>query len=762
VWHRSFLKKILLLAVLLSVVLVPASLLLAERRIPSDTLDGDASAILEATRFTSNQYTQTDDETVVDSSLTIPGTFSLVGETDALQLFAESPNGAIRVVNKEDGYVYGSSFDAANVPIPYFNTTWEGIVNSAAVIEYYSYNDTNGAYIVNEESFYTSPLTTMDYRTIDDGYELAVFYGESSIGLTIRVYVEGIYLHVEVPAESITEGDAFKLRSVKCFPFLGSVFGDSIPGYVFVPDGSGALIRYKPIDAVTEIYEFNYYGSDTGILRTGVDEAMLNFPVYGMIHGVRQHGFVQIIENGDAFATLVVSPAKNNLKYYYSYNKFVYRNTYRSPSSKADAASGAGQQVIEAGRNSCDVAVVYAFLAGDDADYVGMANGYQDYLVGQNADFGRAPAVGVVPALIELIGAEPSPGFLFDEMRVMTSYAGAGRILSELATTIPALTVVYKGWSDGGYSAGGVDYDRREAALGTQAELLELIETYNQGPNALLLFTDFLRVSDAGSYSVYRDVSQRIDTSLHTAFGIERTWYYLSPTRSVMYLDRAVDTLLGWGATELALGSIGYLLYSDYRDTADAVDRAEAIALYRTALADGSMDFSVYRANAYLLAYANRYLSVPTTSSGYAIYTDTVPFAAILLAGVMEAYGPYANFFANRTEETLRSIDYGLLPSFILTEASAYLLNDTELASLYSSSYDTWREAVGDIYGSVASALSTFYGSRVVSRRVPAPGIVMTSYDNGVTVYVNYTGSDYLAGLLTIPAQSFEAVIPDA
>ena len=759
-WHRSLTKKLSLAAILLSAAFVSGAILAADRRVPADTLDG-GSAVLEATRFTSNQYTQTDDESVVDSSLTIPGTFALVGETDALQLYAESPNGAIRVVNKADGYVYGSSFDAALVPIPYFNTTWEGIVNSAAVIEYYSYNDTNGAYIVNEESFYTSPLTTMDYHPVDGGYELSVVYGESSIGLTIRVYVEGNYLHVEVPAESITEGDAFKLRSVKCFPFLGSVFGDSIPGYVFVPDGSGALIRYKPIDAVTDIYEFNYYGSDTGILRAAVEEPSINFPVTGMVHGIRQHGFVQIIEDGDAFATLVVSPAKNNLKYYYSYNKFVYRGTYRSPSSKADAASGAGQQVIEAGRNSCDVSVVYAFLSGEDADYVGMANAYQDYLVDVSGVARNTTTPGLVPALIELVGAEKSPGFLFDETVVMTSYAAAGAILSDLAAAIPALTVVYKGWSEGGYSAGGARYDRREAALGTQAELLDLIETYNRGNNALMLYADFVRVSDAGSYNVYRDVAQRIDTSLHTAQGLLRTWNYLSPARSATYLGGASERLAGWGASELALGSIGYLLYSDFRDAAVPVDRAEALAIYREALAEGAMKHSVYRANAYLLAYANRYLAVPTTTSGFTIYTDTVPFVAILLAGLMEAYGPYANFFANRTEETLRSIDYGLLPSFILTEASAYRLNETELASLYSSSYDTWGDTVRDIYAEVSDVLSAFYGSRVASRRVPAPGVVATLYANGVTVYVNYTGSDYVEGPLTVPAQSSEAVIPD-
>lgn len=749
------------LLVLLLAAFVPLTVVFGRGgiRVPSDSLS-EAADPLGDTLFESNRYTQTDDLSVVDNYTDIPSTFELVGESDSIALYAESPNGAIRVVNKEDGFVYGSSFAAAGVPIPYFNELWEGIIASACVIEYYSTTE-SGAVQTTTESFYTSGETTLEFSRIDNGFQLAVHYGLSGVGLLLRVFVDGEYLRVQIPAESVTETGDYPLKSVMCYPFLGAVYGNSVPGYIFVPDGSGALIRYQEINALTDICEFPYYGLDSGLVRGADVSPDFNFPISGMILGIRQHGFVQIVADGDAFATLVVSPAKNNLKYYYTYNRFVYRSTYLAPGTQAAAASGTGQQVIEEERNSCNVSLVYDFLAGDQADYVGMANAYQDYLRGMGALSDISLSEGVVPALVELIGAEKTEGFLFESLQVMTTYAQAEAILSDLSESIPAITAVYKGWSKGGWSGGGTKYVSVESALGTKAQLESLLAEFNAGDDSFSLYADFVSVSESGSYSAYRDVSQRIDSSLAEFTGVSKTWYLLSPLRTASLLEAAEKSLSGWGAENLTLGSVGYRLFSDYKDSADSIDRAEAQKIYGEALASSGEKWSLYRVNAYLLAYAGRDLAVPTTHSGYSAYTDTVPFVSILLAGAMEAYGPYANFFADRTAETLVLIDFGLLPSFILTEESAYALNDTELASLCSSSYDTWKETVVSLYGTVASALSEFYGERVVSRTVPSAGVTETLYANGTLVIVNHTSETWSGGDYTVAARSFE-VIPDA
>ncbi|HOW38769.1 MAG TPA: DUF5696 domain-containing protein, partial [Bacillota bacterium] len=419
----------------------------------------------------------------------------------------------------------------------------------------------------------------------------------------------------------------------------------------------------------------------------------------------------------------------------YSYNKFIYRNLYLAPTSQSGAASGAGQQVIEPIRNSCEVSLVYDFLSGAAADYVGMANAYQDHLRSQGVLDNIETAV-TPPMLVELLGAERAEGFLWDEVRTMTTFAQAETILSDLQEFLPAMRVVYKGWSQGGFSGAGLDYARPESTLGTRKELLSLLERYDTGTSTLRLYADLATVGASGRHNPYRDVSQRIDSSLASFPGLTETGYSVAPRRTAALLADLALRMEEWGAEGMALGSIGYRLFSDYKETQDPLDRAEVIALYRQALSSLGVKTAIYRANAYLLAYTDQYLAVPTTHSGYQIYTDSVPFVSILLAGTMEMFGPYVNFFANRVAETLRLVDYGLLPSVILTEASAYLLNDTELGGLYSSSYSTWKPVIAEMWNTMDPALRATFGKRVVSRMVPLPGVVRTVYADGTEIIV--------------------------
>ncbi|MDD3477319.1 MAG: DUF5696 domain-containing protein, partial [Candidatus Izemoplasmatales bacterium] len=310
------------------------------------------SSSLDDTYLSSNQFTQADDLSVVDNFLNVPVSYILVGDNAYYSLYMEEGSYAIRILNKADGFIYGSSISTKDQDLEYFNTTWEGIVNSAVTIKYYSYNDTTGVYTSIEESFLKSASSSSTYELVDNGFLAHLYFGDSGISLDLLVYLSDNALVVEIPNDSIQDGETYKLRSIKTYPFLGAVFGDSIPGYIFVPDGSGALIRYQAIDVQTDIYEFRYFGQDDAVQTAISNQAILSFPVSGMVQGINQHGFLAIVEDGAAHASLVVSPAKNNLKYYYTYNEFLYRSLYQTPLSESQAASGTGRLVIEDAINS--------------------------------------------------------------------------------------------------------------------------------------------------------------------------------------------------------------------------------------------------------------------------------------------------------------------------------------------------------------------------------------------------------------------------
>lgn len=714
--------------------------------------------LLDETYLSSNQFTQADDLSVVDNFLDIPDSYLKVGENDSYILYMEEDSYAIRVLNKIDGFVYGSSISTKDENLDYFNTTWEGIVNSCVTIEYYSYNESTGIYTTVEESFLKSSESTSIYKNIDNGFEVKLNFGESSISLTLRVFLDNDYLVVEIPNDSIIEGNTFKLRSIKTYPFLGAVYGNSIPGYILVPDGSGALIRYQDIDVNKNIYEFRYYGQDNSIQNALDREAILSFPVSGTVLGINQHGFMSIVEDGAEFASLVVSPAKRNLRYYYSYNEFVYRNLYQTPLSESDVKSNSGRLVIEDNINSCNVILKYKFLAGTEANYVGIANNYREYLLKNNLVVDSVDDSSIVSIFLDVIGSETKNGFIFDEYLKMTSLIDLKNILEDLNNKAIKPKVVYKGFSSDGLTSSGIVAGSVTGRLGSKSELTSLIDYTNKNDIDLYFYFNPMMVYEDASFSLYKDIARRINQNLYKEKGFTKDKYFITPQRVQEVLGESINNLILQNINKFAIGNIGNTLYSDYSDKSNSVDRSEAIDIYQTMLQNIDQNMMIYQSNFYLLRYTDSYLLMPMTSSRYRIYTDTVPFSSYVLSGLMDVYSPYQNFSSSSRIELLKMVDYGIYPSYILTEKTAYELQNTELQQIYSSSYSTWKTKISSDYDFIYDALDSIVNASVMSRSYEAVGVYKISYSNGVEIYVNYTNDRIIYPGFVIEALSYKVV----
>ncbi|MBI9010101.1 MAG: hypothetical protein JEZ05_08715 [Tenericutes bacterium] len=714
--------------------------------------------LLDETYLSSNQFTQIDDLSVVNNFLDVPATYLQVGESDSYILYMEEESFAIRVLNKVDGFIYGSSISTLDDNLSNFNTTWEGIVNSCVTIKYYSYNKKTGIYTTVEESFLNNPESVASYELIDEGFEANLTFGESDISLTLRVYLDDDYLVVEVPNDSIQEGDTYKLRSLKTYPFLGAVYGNSIPGYIFVPDGSGALIRYQEIDVNKDIYEFRYFGQDNSIQNTLDREPVLAFPVSGMVLGINQHGFISIVEDGAEFASLNVFPAKRNLKYYYTYNEFVYRSLYQTPLSESEAESGSGRLVIQENTNSCNVVLKYMFLDGMDANYVGMANNYQDYLVDNNLVVDNVDDSSFVSIFLDVIGSETKKGFIFDEYLEMTTLSELQVILEELNNQSIKSKVVYKGFTSDGFTSSGLWAGSVSNRLGTKSELNSLINFTENNNIDLYFYFDPMMVYEDASFNLYKDIARRINQNLYQETGFTKDQYYITPERVVEVLGDSINKLIEGNMENFAIGSLGNTLYSDYNDKDNPIDRSEAIDIYQTKLADINQNILMYQNNLYLLRYSDSYLMMPMTSSRYRIYTDTVPFSSYVLSGLLDTYSPYQNFSSSSKVELLKMVDYGVYPSYILTNETAYALQNTELRQIYSSSYNTWKTKIKNDYEFIYKALNSIINAKVISRSYEDIGVYKISYSNGVDIYVNYTNDQITYPGFIIEPLSYKVV----
>lgn len=748
----KLIKKFLMVILIVLTLSVVRTFALGIKTYQSDSIDFKDN-ILDETFLASNQFTQADDLSIVDNFLDIPDTYLLVGENQFYKLYMEEESYAIRVLNKSDGFIYGSSISTYDDNLDNFNTTWEGIVNSCVTLNYYSYDESNGVYITKEESIFRSEDSVTSYTLIENGFRARLYFGESKISLDIIVYLDGEYLRVEVPNDTITESE-FKLRSIKIYPFLGAVYSDDITGYILVPDGSGALVRYKEIDAVTEVYEFNYYGQDNSIKNELDYEPIFSLPVSGMIHGINQHGFISIVESGASFASLVVSPAKKNLKYNYSYNEFTYRSLYQTPLSESDLLNASGRLVISDETNSCNPVLKYKFLSGEQANYVGMANSYQDYLLSNNLIVDRVNESDEISIFLDVIAAETKSGFIFDEYINLTDVSALIGILSELTSLNIDPLVVYKGYNDNGLTSSGLIYDSFNRKLGNLDDLLDFVHD-----NLIDLYfhiDPMLRYSDA-SFSMYNDVSTRINEGLNEYTGFTKDYYYMTPSSVLESITNSVIRLDKLDINNILIDSIGSLLYSDYSD--GVIDREMMIDLLMNELSRLENSILIYQANDYLLKYTDSYLLTPMTSSRYRIYTDTVPFTAYVLSGVLDKYSTYLNFQSASKIELLKLVDYGINPSYLITDESAYALQDTELLQIYSSSFETWKERISSDYLYIYEGLMSIKNAKVVSRTYVQSGVYLVEYDNQVSIYINYTNDLITLESITIEPLNYKVVI---
>ena len=78
------------------------------------------------------------------------------------------------------------------------------------------------------------------------------------------------------------------------------------------------------------------------------DIPQIYLPVYGVVHGARQNGFLTVWRRGDAYASIVATPSLTNNPYNWAAVRFDYRQKYvkninRKEGGRSGCPTGAHQ-----------------------------------------------------------------------------------------------------------------------------------------------------------------------------------------------------------------------------------------------------------------------------------------------------------------------------------------------------------------------------------------------------------------------------------
>ncbi|MGL4337327.1 MAG: DUF5696 domain-containing protein, partial [Turicibacter sp.] len=568
---------------------------------------------------------------------------------------------------------------------------------------------------------------------------------------------------IDIPASSIKEtDDVYKIQSIFLYPFLGATKEQNIPGYLFIPDGSGALMRLEHKNTIaTQPFIKRIYGTDIGMsgvsnnIDTVVDSELISYPVYGVVHNANKNGIVSIIEQGSEYGEINAYPAGITTPYNWVTSRFILRETYFQPANK----KGEGFSINQATPNVFDISIHHILLSGDESNYVGMAKKYREYLTDTGVLEQKEAKEQDIPMHVEFLASDKEKSLIGDKTVLMTTLDDMNTIIGDLnANGMNDLKVVIRGWNKGGATTGTLNHFPFQSEVGSKKEFKEFIQQYNGTQTEIFFYTDYLKGYDGiRGYSMLKDAAQTKAEQLLLDTNGFKPFNYLAPSSTEKFMINDKKQFDKYQIENIAVDTIGNHLYSnDASLTANT--RLESVDIYNRSLTMLGDHLALYKPSAYLWKNVDEYFNIPMGSSNYLSTTDTVPFLQIVLKGSVNFYATPINFVSNPEDYLLNLIDYGAYPTVYLTEEDSITLLHTGSNWLYTSKYDIWKDQIIDMYNRLNKTLKLVEGEVIESREIVADNVVKVTYSNGLSFIINRSDKTFKNDQINVESKSFKVI----
>ena len=686
---------------------------------------------------------------------------SLIAENDHYALYMNEEYLSIIVQDKATGAYMESAVsydDNKN------NATWSAAMRSALVLTViYGITDTQQADLINDE-------VTKDITYTDNGFSAKVYWSKYKFGMTLEVELTEDGVIASVPDESIVEdGEDYFIGTISVYPYLGHSYLDQKEGYMFIPDGNGALIYLEDKEGrFRSGFTSMIYGDDPGFARQSAsnlwqDHNIINdankviAPVFGMAHTSEGIAYLAVVEKGAERASIIANPNGANVDYNRIYARFTERVVFTQYNGNN---SSSAYQTAETGRSHSDLQVHWIFLAGDDANYCGMANAYRAYLL-ERGDLVPS-ADNSYNTRVDFLGSDRESWVVGTSAVVMTTTDDIREIYEDLKKEgVTDLFSVYKGWQKGGIYNLPIGSYKADSKIGGTGDLTSLMEEAENAGIQFYLYNDALRLNPVESSSVFNVVKQinRRRFSESTYKDVYEEFLYLIPSRTGTLLGQFVNSCTKKGVNNLALAGITNTLYSNYYDNV-CYSRHNTAEEYDKIFGQiaGQTDLVMEQPVAYLWKYTDAFLDMPLYTSNYMYEDESIPFMSIVLKGVMPMYSEYVNFEANKQEFFLKMVETGTFPSFYITKESSSDLVNTNSSDIYSSQYDVYRDTMIAYARELAEINAKVEGAYIVSHEIRENNVTVVTYGNGVKIYLNYGSSAVQTDGYTIEGMSIKVV----
>ncbi len=637
--------------------------------------------------------------------------------------------------------------------------------------------DTSAKELATLESYVLKYAPEYSYDDLEEHHEETGYVAKDENPPLFRLALEYTIgedgLEVRLPANGIRfDESTYQLTSISVLPWMGAGrhaltdLGDVSTGYTFIPDGSGALVRFEDVYDAPYNKAGTMYGSDFAYHNlSGQHSEVMRFPVYGVVSNkssiesayvgseivrkekITSEGFVAIITEGDTMASLMTTHGGGNHIFDSVYPSFNPRpfDSYNLADS-INIGKDATWTVTSSRKYTGSYRIKYIMLTNDEAakaagleeyyepSYVGMAKAYQDYLEEQGT-ITRLTDKDVeddIPLYIESFGSiKTADRFLTIPITVdtpLTTFEDITTMYDELSEAgVGNINFRLRGFANGGMKS-TVPYKLKWVeAVGGADGFEQLIEYSKEKDFGLFPDFDFAYINDQQSFdglNLKKHAVRTIDnryTSKRYYDAASQTFendfaLALSPSVYDYFYTKLNENYAKYEPTGISLSTLGSDLNSDF-DEDDPYNREDSKNFTVDLLAKAQENYKVMvdNGNAYTFQNVDYILNMATESSKFMRAGESVPFIGMVLHGYIQTAGTALNMEGDIETALLRAIENGSGLYFIMSYRNTEMLKeDDAYSSYFSVGYETWKEDAIKYYTTVNDVLADLQTSLIV------------------------------------------------
>lgn len=546
----------------------------------------------------------------------------------------------------------------------------------------------------------------------------------------IRVDLSVLYtlrdgsFYVNVSMNNLKLPKGVYLEKVRLMKNFGAYANSGAEDYIFVPDGSGALIMTGVED--TEFKPLN--------LTVYEDNCLVG--AFGMKRG--NGAFLCIIEQGDSIAEIdAYRNGETTLNSVYA--TFNTTEILEENGNKLKKTYGYEYQN--------EIILCYRFLSGKSATYSGMATACRENLI-RNSVLSTKTLEDSTEALPLVVSVQGGYRNEKGKYSVLSNYEQTLSLMMLLkAKGVNNIYLRYNGLYDDANNGSADKFGDFKSKLGTDKEYNDLYSYLNSQKFSLFLETDILTYKYSGNGAKSVDGTKIKSDAIGTYPYATAKQSYLKMSSLEQKIEDILNASSDISFDGYALNDIGAELYSDYSsDFYSRVSSKKEISAQLPVLAT-SKQVMVDTGNVYAVKNADvvSNLSIsPTTRAESDAYVG-IPFMQMMLHGITTYNTVGINSAYDIKTAFLKSVEYGCLPS---VDWYCTKMNNENDDKYY---YDNNINEIVTYYTKANNALGDIQSSRMTSHYKVQNGIYCTEYDNSIKVYVNYTSKDVIINGIKIP-----------